>query len=213
MEAGARPGRRRPSGRPGVKSRQRRRSASPGSPSPQDRAACATPTACWLNDKPFKIEDLEAALGRPVRRLENDANCSRPLRRPTDGAGRRRRGGVRRDPRHRLRRRRRGGAPEGHGRGPQRHRRRVGPHPPALAPTPAGTCRTRTGCWCGRYRNCLETWISGTGLQPGLRRRRHRTGRLNGDGDRGGAPAAARRGRCPRGARPLRRSPGPRAWR
>src|SRR5437899_6002085 len=55
----------------------------PGSISPKT-GRMRNANSVWLNDKPFQ-EDLERALGRPIR-MENDANCF-ALSEATDGAG------------------------------------------------------------------------------------------------------------------------------
>jgi fructokinase len=110
----------------------------------------------WLNGRPF-ARDLEAHLGRAVR-LANDANCF-ALSEATDGAG--------------------AGAPSvfgvilgtGCGGGLVFHGRLIdGPlgiggewgHNPLPWPTPAEHPGPR--CWCGRH-GCLETWVSGPGLE------------------------------------------------
>lgn len=125
----------------------------PGSISPKtDRIRNANST--WLNDKPFG-PDLAAAMGRKVK-LANDADCL-ALSESRDGAGSGAGvvfavilgtgcgGGLVVD--GRLIRGRNGIAGEwGHG------------------PLPWARDDERTDCWCGR-RNCLETFISGTGLQ------------------------------------------------
>ncbi|MBC6982082.1 ROK family protein [Caulobacter sp. 17J80-11] len=125
----------------------------PGSISPKtDRIRNANST--WLNDKPFG-PDLAAAMGRKVK-LANDADCL-ALSESRDGAGSGAgvvfavilgtgcggglvvNGGLIRG--------RNGFAGEwGHG------------------PLPWSRADEATDCWCGR-KNCLETFISGTGLQ------------------------------------------------
>ena len=60
----------------------------------------------WLNGRPL-AEDLAARARRGRCGFANDANCF-ALSEATDGAAAGRRGGVRRDPRHRRRRRPRG---------------------------------------------------------------------------------------------------------
>lgn len=115
----------------------------------------------WLNGRRFK-EDLEQALGRPVR-LANDANCF-ALSEATDGAaagasvvfaailGTGCGGGVVVDG-HALMGRNAIAGEWGHT-----------PLPwPAAADGPALTC------WCGRQ-NCLELFISGSGLEQDLYR-------------------------------------------
>ncbi len=109
-----------------------------------------------LNGRPFR-EDLEKALGRPVR-LANDANCL-ALSEATDGAAAGARtvfavilgtgcgGGLVVDGRI-LSGLNRAGGEWGHNPLPWAR--------PEETPGPL--------CWCGR-RGCLETWISGSGLQ------------------------------------------------
>lgn len=127
----------------------------PGSPSPRT-GLIRNANSIWLNGRPFK-DDLEAALGRPVR-MANDANCL-ALSEALDGAaagkdsvfavilgtgcggglviGGRLVEGV-------------GGIAAELGHTPL-------PWPkPDEYPGPA--------CWCG-LQNCLETWISGSGFQ------------------------------------------------
>ena len=109
----------------------------------------------WLIGRPLK-EDLEKALGRPVR-LENDANCF-ALSEATDGAGR---GagvvfgvilgtGV-------------GGGIVVDGRvltGPNAIAGEWGHNP---LPLPAGADLPLPACYCGRA-GCIETYLSGPGL-------------------------------------------------
>jgi fructokinase len=129
--------------------------AAPGSVSPttgQMRNANST----WLNGRRFR-EDLEIALGRPVR-LENDANCL-ALSEAVDGAAAGARsvfaviigtgcgGGVAVD--GRLLDGASGIA------GEWGHTPLPWPQGPDETPGPA--------CWCG-LNGCLETWISGSGL-------------------------------------------------
>ncbi len=110
----------------------------------------------WLNGKPLD-QDLAAALGRPVR-CANDANCL-AVSEATDGAGAGRHlvfavilgtgcgGGVAVD--GRVHAGRNGVAGEwGHN------------------PLPWQTAQEYPGppCYCGRN-GCVETWISGTGLE------------------------------------------------
>ena len=122
----------------------------------------------WLNDKPLKA-DLEARIGRPVR-LANDANCF-ALSEPTDGAAAGARivfgvivgtgcgGGIVVD-----------------GRlvdGPRSIGGEWGHTPlPWMRAEELGA----TTCWCGRS-GCLETWVSGTGLEADYARSTGRTAR------------------------------------
>jgi fructokinase len=124
----------------------------PGSLSPKT-GRMRNANSVWLNDKPFQ-EDLEKALGRPIR-LENDANCfalSEALGGAADGAevvfgailGTGCGGGVVV----------RGATVEGVN--------KIGGewgHSPL--PWPSADERAAHTCWCGRS-NCLETWISGS---------------------------------------------------
>ncbi|MFI4933684.1 MAG: ROK family protein [Caulobacterales bacterium] len=124
----------------------------PGSLSPRT-GRMRNANSVWLNDQPFQ-EDLEKALGRPLR-LENDANCF-ALSEALGGAGAGAEvvfgailgtgcgGGVVV----------RGKTVEG--------ANRIGGewgHTPL--PWPTAEERAAHTCWCGRS-NCLETWISGT---------------------------------------------------
>jgi fructokinase len=128
----------------------------PGSVSPQT-GVVRNANAVWLNGRPFR-DDLEAALGRPVR-LANDANCL-ALSEAVDGAGAGAKtvfavvlgtgcgGGLVRE--GRLIEGANGLAGEwGHLPLPWAE--------PGESPGPQ--------CWCGR-RGCLETWVAG----PALRR-------------------------------------------
>ena len=109
--------------------------------------------------------DWQCALGRPVR-LANDANCF-ALSEATDGAGRAR-ACLRRHPRHRSRRRPRGGRPPPEG---AHHIAGEWGHNPL--PAPADDERPGPRCYCGRS-GCIETFLSG----PGWRRTTaRRTGR------------------------------------
>ncbi|MGH7024147.1 MAG: ROK family protein [Caulobacteraceae bacterium] len=126
----------------------------PGSVSPVS-GAMRNANSTWLNGRTFR-EDLEGALGRPIR-LANDANCL-ALSEAADGAAAGARvafavilgtgcgGGLAVD--GRLIEGASGIAGEwGHT-----------PLPwPALSEAPG------PACWCG-LRGCLETWISGSGL-------------------------------------------------
>jgi len=127
----------------------------PGSISPvTGRVQNANST--WLNGRPF-AEDLKAALARPVR-LANDANCL-ALSEAADGAARGARtvfgvilgtgcgGGLVHEGRIIAGRNRIGGE--------------WGHNP---LPWPTEEEWPGPACWCGR-RGCLETWISGSGLE------------------------------------------------
>jgi fructokinase len=109
-----------------------------------------------LNDRPIK-QDLEAALGRPVR-IANDANCF-ALSEAIDGAGE--------------------GAPVVFGailgtgvgagvvvrggvlEGPNAIAGEWGHNP---LPWPRDDERPGPGCYCGRA-SCIETWLSGPGIE------------------------------------------------
>ncbi len=128
--------------------------AMPGSLSPLT-GLVRNSNSVWLNSKPF-LQDLQAALGRPLR-IENDANCF-ALSEAVDGAAAGSRvvfgvilgtgcgGGVVVD----------GKTVEGASGigGEWGHI----PLPWARADEPA------VRCWCGRW-GCLETWLSGTGFK------------------------------------------------
>lgn len=117
----------------------------------------------WLNGKPLQ-EDLEAALGRPVR-IENDANCL-AVSEAIDGAaagahcvlgvilGTGVGAGICFDGRAHAGRNSIAGE-WGHN------------------PLPASSADEWAGppCWCGR-RGCIETWLSGPGLVADYRRHR-----------------------------------------
>ena len=110
----------------------------------------------WLNGRPF-AQDLKAALQRSIR-LANDANCF-ALSEAADGAGRGAKtvfgvivgtgcgGGLVVDGRILSGRNRIGGE--------------WGHNP---LPWPREDEHPGPRCWCGR-RGCLETWISGSGLE------------------------------------------------
>ncbi len=107
----------------------------------------------WLNGTPFK-EDLEAALGRPIR-LENDANCfalSEALGGAAAGAevvfGAILGTGC-------------GGGVVVRGRTVEGANKIGGEWGHSPLPWPSAEERAAHTCWCGRS-NCLETWISGT---------------------------------------------------
>lgn len=129
--------------------------AIPGSPSPHT-GLIRNANSTWLNGRPFAA-DLEAALGRPVR-LANDADCL-AVSEARDGASAGARvvfaailgtgcgGGVVVD--GRLVSGANGVAGEwGH----------------TPLPWPDADEWPGPECWCGR-RNCLELWLSGSGLQ------------------------------------------------
>jgi fructokinase len=127
----------------------------PGSLSPAS-GLVQNANSTWLNGRPFG-RDLEARLGRPVR-LANDANCF-ALSEAVDGAGKGARsvfgiiigtgcggglvfqGAVIDGPRGI-------GGEWGHN------------------PLPWASLEEHPGltCWCGR-RGCMETWVSGPGLE------------------------------------------------
>lgn len=154
----------------------------PGSVSPRT-GVVRNANSVWLNGMPFR-EDLEAALGRPVR-LANDANCL-ALSEAVDGAaagagsvfaviiGTGCGGGLVVD----------GRLVEGaNGIGGEwGHTPLPWPHAEEL-PAP--------GCWCGR-RGCLELWISGTGFRADYRGRtgQERTGQEIVEAARAGEPQA-----------------------
>ena len=152
----------------------------------------------WLNGKPFQ-HDLEAHLGRPVR-LANDANCF-ALSEAVDGAGAGVRsvfgvilgtgcgGGLVRD-------KALIDGPRGIG-GEWGHN-----------PLPWASADEHPGpkCWCGRV-GCIETWVSGPGLEADHARA---TGeRIGRRGDR--RARVGRRCCRPGDARPSRRPSCPRA--
>lgn len=127
--------------------------AMPGSLSPVS-GLVRNSNSTWLNGKPF-LEDLKAALARPVR-VENDANCF-ALSEAVDGAGAGGRvvfgaifgtgcgGGVAID----------GRVVEGaNGIGGE-----WGHNPLPWARADEAPVR----CWCGRW-SCQETWLSGSGF-------------------------------------------------
>jgi fructokinase len=133
--------------------------AAPGSVSPRS-GDLRNANSTWLNGRPFR-SDLEAALGRAVR-LANDANCL-ALSEAVDGAA--------------------AGAKvafamilgTGCGAGIAVGARAVDGlngiagevgHTPLPWPTPAET--PGPDCWCG-LKGCLETYISGTGLERDYR--------------------------------------------
>ncbi len=131
----------------------------PGSISPATGRVQGS-NSVWLNDMPF-AEDMQAALGRPAR-FSNDANCF-ALSEATDGAA--------------------AGADSVFGvimgtgcgggivvrgeivDGPNRCGGEWG-----HTPLPWSTAEEHPGpvCWCGRV-GCLETWLSGSGLERDYR--------------------------------------------
>lgn len=133
----------------------------PGSLSPST-GLVRNANSTWLNGRPLR-QDLEAALGRPVR-MANDANCF-ALSEATDGAGAGARsvfgiiigtgcgGGLVFDGRV-LEGARGIGGEWGHNPLPWAD--------PDEHPGPT--------CWCGRT-GCMEMWASGTGLSGDYKRR------------------------------------------
>jgi fructokinase len=116
----------------------------------------------WLNGQPFERE-LSAALGRPVR-CANDANCF-AVSEATDGAAAS--VGVELVFAAIL------GTGTGGGiaiRGPEGAHARIGPNGVSGEwghnPLPWATVAELPGpaCYCGQH-GCIETWISGTGLE------------------------------------------------
>jgi len=110
----------------------------------------------WLNGTPF-AEDVQAALARPAR-FANDADCF-ALSEATDGAG----AGASSVFGAILGTGCGGGIVVG-GRllaGPNRSAGEWGHSP---LPWPVSEEYPGPICWCGR-RGCLETWVSGTGMQ------------------------------------------------
>lgn len=129
--------------------------AAPGSLSPT-RGVMRNANSTWLNGRPFP-QDLEQALGRPVR-LANDANCL-ALSEAVDGAAAGKSvvfavivgtgcgGGVVVN----------GALVEGaHG--------VAGEWGHTSLPWPSAEEAPGPACWCGLH-GCLETWVSGSGLQ------------------------------------------------
>ena len=170
----------------------------PGSISPAT-GLVKNANSTWLIGHPLQ-PICERALGREVR-LANDANCF-ALSEATDGAARGRARRVRRDPRHRHRRRRRRRRPRAGG---CRTRSRAS----------GGTTRCRgptrdewpgPPCYCGR-RGCIETFLSGSGLQSLARH-----GSVGGRSPRARSPRAAAARRCTP-PRPARRDLQRAAWR
>jgi fructokinase len=124
----------------------------PGSLSPKT-GLVRNANSVWLNGKPFQ-EDLERALGRPIR-LENDANCF-ALSEALGGAGARAAvvfgailgTGC-------------GGGLVVRGRTVEGANRIAGEWGHTPLPWPSEAERGAHHCWCGRF-DCLETWISGS---------------------------------------------------
>jgi len=125
----------------------------PGSPSPSD-GRIRNANSTWLNGRAL-TDDLEAALGRSVR-LANDANCM-ALSEATDGAaaGAASVFGV-------IAGTGLGGALVVEGQILEGHNGIAGEW--GHIPLPNPTADEDVACWCGR-RNCLETWLSGSGLE------------------------------------------------
>ena len=139
--------------------------ATPGSISPAT-GLMRNANSTWLNGRAFQ-EDLEQALGRPVR-VANDANCL-ALSEAVDGAG--------------------AGKPvvfaviigTGCGGGVAVNGRLVegvggvaGEWGHTSLPWPSAHEAPGPSCWCGLH-GCLETWVSGSGLQRDHRERNGRT--------------------------------------
>lgn len=127
----------------------------PGSLSPAT-GLVQNANSVWLNGRPLK-QDLEAALGRPLR-FANDANCF-ALSEAVDGAaaGARSVFGV-------ILGTGCGGGLVFGGQlvdGPLSIGGEWG-HTPL--PWAAAAEHPGTRCWCGRH-GCMETWVSGTGLE------------------------------------------------
>jgi fructokinase len=127
----------------------------PGSVSPATGLVQGA-NSTWLNDQPF-ARDVEERLGRSVR-VANDANCF-ALSEAVDGAGAGAASvfGV-------ILGTGCGGGLVCNGRlidGPQRIAGEWGHNP---LPWAAGDEHPGPMCWCGR-RGCLETWVSGPGLE------------------------------------------------
>ena len=116
----------------------------------------------WLNGRRFK-EDLERTLGREIR-LANDANCF-ALSEAIDGAaagagvvfGAILGTGC-------------GGGVVVHGQALMGHNAIAGEWGHTPLPWPKADEMPPLTCWCGRH-NCLELYISGTGLEQDLHRR------------------------------------------
>lgn len=129
--------------------------AAPGSVSPT-RGVMRNANSTWLNGRPFP-QDLEQALGRPVR-LANDANCL-ALSEAVDGAGAGKAGvfavivgtGC-------------GGGVAVNGSLLEGAHGVAGEWGHTSLPWPSADEAPGPACWCGQH-GCLETWVSGTGLQ------------------------------------------------
>lgn len=129
--------------------------AIPGSPSPHT-GLIRNANSTWLNGRPFAA-DLEAALGRPVR-LANDADCL-AVSEARDGAGASAvtvfagilGTGC-------------GGGVVVNGRLVSGANGIAGEWGHTPLPWPDADEWPGPECWCGR-RNCLELWLSGSGLQ------------------------------------------------
>ena len=129
--------------------------AVPGSVSPTT-GRMRNANSTWLNNRPFR-EDLEAALGRPVR-LANDANCL-ALSEAVDGAASRAvvvfaviiGTGC-------------GGGLVVNGQLVPGANGLAGEWGHVALPWPTAEELPGPACWCGLH-GCLETWISGTGFQ------------------------------------------------
>ncbi len=127
----------------------------PGSLSPRT-GLVQNANSTWLNGRPFG-RDLEAHLARPVR-LANDANCF-ALSEAVDGAGAGARSvfGV-------ILGTGCGGGLVFEGKlidGPRGIGGEWGHNP---LPWPGAGEHPGPGCWCGR-KGCIETWVSGPGLE------------------------------------------------
>jgi fructokinase len=126
----------------------------PGSVSPKT-GMLRNANSVWLNGKPFR-EDLEKALGRPVR-LENDANCF-ALSEASDGAAMGAKvvfgailgTGC-------------GGGLVVNGKTIEGVNGITGEWGHTPLPWTSGEELPGHVCWCGRP-NCLETWIAGSGF-------------------------------------------------
>lgn len=137
--------------------------ATPGSVSPT-RGVMRNANSTWLNDRAFP-GDLERALGRPVR-MANDADCL-ALSEAVDGAGAGQRTvfGV-------ILGTGCGGGLVVDGRLVAGANALAGEIGHISLPWPREDETPGPACWCGLH-GCLETWISGTGLQ---RDHQYRTG-------------------------------------
>jgi fructokinase len=136
----------------------------PGSVSPRT-GVVRNANSVWLNGRPFR-EDLEAALGRPVR-LANDANCL-ALSEAVDGAA----AGADSTFAVIIGTGCGGGLVVG-GRLVEGANGIAGEWGHVSLPWPSKAEAPGPQCWCGRH-GCLETWISGPAFQ---RDHREATGR------------------------------------